>query len=171
MTIEGNKMTGKGHLATGFSLTFATYAFADTIGAIAWLTTLFSLFGSTAPDWLEIRRGGNTLIPHRTITHFVPLWVGLLLLSLFSVNPELFHVLSFLEHYALNEIIRDCLLGFAIGGLLHLLFDLPNPMGIPFLLPFHRISLGLWRSGEMEKTIVFFVLCFSLWYAYPILLP
>ena len=40
--------------------------------------------------------------------------------------------------------------GFGIGGLLHLLVDLPNPMGIPILTPTRRFSLKLWKSGKFE---------------------
>ena len=100
-------MTGKGHFSTGVALTFATYTFTDSIGAIAWLATLFSVFGSTAPDWLEIRRGGDTLIPHRTITHWIPIWVGLFFWSVFSVNPDYFSFFSsfsFLDDYLLKEV-------------------------------------------------------------------
>ena len=162
-------MTGKGHWGTGVALTFATYTFTESLGAIAWLATICSVFGSTAPDWLEIRSGGNTLIPHRTITHWIPLWLILFFWSVFSIDPNYFEFLSyfsFLDNYALNETVRDCLLGFSIGGLLHLLFDLPNPMGVPFLTPFHRISLNLWKSGSMEKSIVVFVFIVSISYTF-----
>lgn len=159
-------MTGKGHWGTGVALSFATYTYTESLGAIGWLATVFSILGSTAPDWLELRRNGNTLIPHRTITHWLPVWICLFILSAYSVNPQVFSLFSFLEDYTFNEVTRDCLLGFSIGGLLHLLFDLPNPMGIPILTPVNRFSLYLWKSGEMEKTIIFFVLAFSLWFSF-----
>lgn len=169
--IKGLKiMTGKGHLSTGFALSFATYTFTKDVGAVAWLATIFSIFGSTAPDWLEVRSGESTLIKHRTITHWLPLWVGLFLLSVFSISPNYFGIfdfLTFLDNYAFfNEYVASAMLGFSIGGILHLLFDLPNPMGIPILTPVHRFSLHLWNSGKMEIPIVIFVLLVSLHYAF-----
>lgn len=54
---------------------------------------------------------------------------------------------------ALPALPSELLLGFALSGLGHLVLDSPNPMGIPLLLPHKRISLNLWRSGEMEWLI------------------
>jgi len=56
------------------------------------------------------------------------------------------------------------LLGFSFGGLLHLLTDLPNPMGIPIIAPNVRFSLKLWKSGRYEPAITFFFLLLVLIY-------
>lgn len=41
-----------------------------------------------------------------------------------------------------------------VGGISHLLVDLPNPSGIPVLTPFHRMSLNCWESGDREWRLV-----------------
>jgi membrane-bound metal-dependent hydrolase YbcI (DUF457 family) len=162
-------MTGKGHLGTGFALIIATFTFTNEVGSIAVLATFFSLLGSTAPDWLEIRHSGGTVIPHRTITHWIPVWFMAFCFSLYSIDPlyfGFFDYLTFFDDYVLDINMASILLGFSIGGLLHLLFDLPNPMGVPFLTPWHRITLKLWASGEMEKPIIAFVFILSLIYTF-----
>ena len=42
--------------------------------------------------------------------------------------------------------------GFAMGGLVHLLADWPNPLGVPWF--YRRHSLGLWKSGAKDLFIV-----------------
>jgi membrane-bound metal-dependent hydrolase YbcI (DUF457 family) len=44
------------------------------------------------------------------------------------------------------------LLGFALGGIIHLLADWPNPRGVPWL--WRRHSLKLWKSGRCDWIIV-----------------
>lgn len=162
-------MTGKGHWATGLALAIATYKYTDTVGAVAWIATFFSFFGSTSPDWLEIRHKGGTIIKHRTITHWIPVWLFLFSFSLFSVNNDylsFFYHISFFSDNQIPPLYSSALLGFSIGGLLHLLFDLPNPMGVPLFTPWNRVSLNLWKSGEMEKTIVTLVFITALIYVF-----
>ena len=60
--------------------------------------------------------------------------------------------------------IRSVLIGFSLGGLLHLLTDIPNPMGIPILTPTRRFSFKLWKSGKYEVAITFVLLLISLYY-------
>lgn len=106
-----------------------------------------ALLGSTAPDWLELPQkptfwgtGGKRLIPHRTLTHWWPLWVWLFISTL----------------HMQGTLISALLEGFALGGLSHLVVDLPNPMGVPFATPFasSRKSLKWWRSGQHEFLII-----------------
>jgi membrane-bound metal-dependent hydrolase YbcI (DUF457 family) len=52
------------------------------------------------------------------------------------------------------SLYASVLLGFSVGGLLHLAVDIPNPMGIPLWVPWKRVSLGLWRCGEYEVLLV-----------------
>jgi inner membrane protein len=164
-------MTGKGHLLTGAIFSFASFKFTNSIGGLGIVTALFTIFGSTAPDWLEIRKGTNTLIPHRTITHWLPIWIIIFIYALSQFNPtlinfiknintDLYNIISF----KLNLIVSSAILGFSIGGLLHLLFDFPNPMGIPIFTPVHRISLNLWNSGEKEYLIITLTVLFVLYY-------
>ena len=88
----------------------------------------------------------------------------IIFLFYFSINSNYFNFLVNFNLYKLGIVEASALLGFSIGGLLHLLFDLPNPMGIPFLTPWNRVSLNLWNSGKKENLIVTFVILFSLFY-------
>lgn len=157
-------MTGKGHFSTGLAFSFSVFLFSKNLEAISWLSAIFCLIGVNAPDYLEIRVKGNTLIKHRTITHWIPIWIFLFFYSIFSLDSNYFNFLSNFDLYKLDIVEASALLGFSIGGLLHLLFDLPNPMGIPLLTPWHRVSLNLWKSGNKEHLIIFFVILFSLGY-------
>lgn len=47
------------------------------------------------------------------------------------------------------------LFGFAAGGVMHLLADFPNPLGVPWLLPTRRHSLKWWNSGRYDLIVVF----------------
>jgi hypothetical protein len=113
------------------------YAFAAGVVGFA---------GATAPDWLEIPWAGffgtrHSIIPHRTWTHWLFLWVCLLGLSV--------------GHPLLAETVAGAMLmAFCLGGLTHLIMDLPNPMGIPILHPNRRRSLKLWASGKNEIALV-----------------
>lgn len=92
--------------------------------------------GARAPDYLE-----GSAIRHRTITHWWPLWAGLVILGLHAMTHQAPEIGGFL-------------IGFAMSAITHLLLDLPNPMGVPFLTPYRRVSLNWWRSGRHEWLIV-----------------
>ena len=77
-------MTGKGHFLTGLTFSSSAFLFSKDVGAISWLSAVFCIIGVNAPDYLEIRIKGKTLIPHRTITHWIPIWVVLFFYSIFS---------------------------------------------------------------------------------------
>lgn len=142
----------------------------------AFLSALAAFWGSTAPDWLEVAKAvrrrryvfglfakdtwnRQSLIPHRTITHWALLWIPVFAWSVFSLQsrPAIFHALLF---------------GFSMGALGHLLCDWPNPTGIPLLTPFARSrkSLHLWRSGDRREWMIvgFMWICATLlWLIYP----
>lgn len=130
-------MRKAGHTMVGVGVALATSAFQPDYFSMA-LVSAGAIAGASAPDWLEISRGEYkggrwhrvSVIPHRTITHWVPLWVIGLFLAVFSRNP--------------------LLLGFMLSGLAHLLTDFPNPMGVPVVHPWKRVSLRWWRSGEND---------------------
>ncbi|RDJ99347.1 hypothetical protein DLM46_29425, partial [Paraburkholderia lacunae] len=42
--------------------------------------------------------------------------------------------------------------GFACGGLMHLLADWPNPLGVPWIAGRH--SLNLWNSGHCDLIVL-----------------
>lgn len=96
------------------------------------------ILGATAPDWLEIPLwvGGArfSLIPHRTITHWVALWVIFLAVALFEVVR--------------NHNTASCgLCGFAAGALLHCVMDATTPMGVPVLNPLERKRICRGNDG------------------------
>ncbi|MFT5645193.1 MAG: membrane-bound metal-dependent hydrolase YbcI (DUF457 family) [Janthinobacterium sp.] len=98
------------------------------------------IFGGTAPDWLEVawwspRR--RLWITHRTWTHWGVAWIALLAYS----------------YLALGQIpYAPLLFGFAAGGLMHLLADWPNPLGVPWIIGRH--SLKLWKSGRCDFFVI-----------------
>lgn len=158
-----------GHHATGVGA--AMIAYAVVYGCkldYGWFAAIAAYSGSSAPDWLEIpnvkkgwfggvKRDGNgdmirtSVIPHRTITHWLPAWIAFFVMSLIHIHDNFLWGTGF---------------GFALGGLVHLLVDIPNPMGIPIFSPFHRYKLeakfgrkkvgqqfGWWKSGEWDVAL------------------
>lgn len=95
-----------------------------------------TLIGSTLPDWLElpIRRQGvrMSLIPHRTITHWVAPW---LVAGWFSVAHVMAH--GGMWWWGVTGVVA--------GVMTHLFLDWLTPMGIPIILPFSRSSARKWR--------------------------
>jgi membrane-bound metal-dependent hydrolase YbcI (DUF457 family) len=117
---------------------------------------LGGVLGGRAPDWLEIARWKKTsgfliktpiipvrqsLIPHRTLTHLLPLWLVPLMVSVWymirSDSPTPLMIGSF---------------GFFLTGFLHVFADLMTPVGIPILVPWKRVSLG-WVHGIQQEGI------------------
>lgn len=156
-------MTGKGHTWVSLAFSIATYKIGLQLGITPLLVSVATIVGGTAPDWLEIRKkNGGTVIKHRTITHWLPLWLALFFFTygLITKNENIYQLYDF----NINEYLLSFLFGFSIGGLLHLLVDIPNPMGIPILTPTRRFSLKLWKSGKFEVPIVTAFFIFSLYY-------
>jgi len=159
-------MTGQGHNWTGVALLpmvyYETYKQFNN-HFVSSLSCLCLLSGATAPDWIEIRKKtGGTVITHRTITHFLPIWIGMLFISQMMMTNESIHAFGF--GFNTNEYIASALFGFAVGGLLHLAVDFPNPLGIPVFWPTYRISLNLWKSGKNESLVISMVAMFSFFY-------
>lgn len=152
-------MTGKGHRLTGVGAGLFAAAFVHVLGydyTAEILAALAAASSTTLPDWAEITRykkgvRAGTFIPHRTITHWPVLWLGLMYAA--------FH---YLDPYP-----AAIVLGICVGALAHIVADAPNPMGVPILWPHKRVSFfgGLWRSGEFEKsmTFVFTVVGLGFW--------
>jgi len=127
--------------------------------AIVTLISMGILLGARGPDRLELpvwdRRKNvrRSLIPHRTLTHWPPLW--LLIVWFFG---------------GLREIASDILIyeiscvgfGFGLSGLLHLCMDVMTPMGIPLLKPFgQRTSLTVYKSSQVSEWCFIFFLVVS----------
>ncbi|MHB8252908.1 MAG: metal-dependent hydrolase [Acidiferrobacter sp.] len=112
---------------------------AISLAAIA----IASWFGGVAPDRLEYLPIARVpWVPHRTLTHWGLLWVvGLIWTGIVVVRT--------------GGLLPVALMGFAFGGLIHLLFDWPNPTGVPWFWPTAaaRHSLYWWRSGEHDAVL------------------
>ena len=159
-------MTGQGHNWSGVALIPTVYYQTYTLLSnhiASFIACIVLLSGATAPDWLEIRKKtGGTVITHRTITHWLPLWIGLLLFSNYMMVNSNLDIMGYSIH--LNAYISSAIFGFAVGGLLHLAVDFPNPMGIPIFTPYHRLSLNLWKSGKNEALLISIIGIFSFFY-------
>ena len=153
-------MTGRGHRWTGLGAAFAAAAVArfGHMGDLAELAAAcIALVSTTIPDWIEIpfyRNGvrAGSIIKHRTLTHWPALWLGLIYWGLQDMT-----------------LIGAAAIGAAVGALVHILGDAPNPMGIPWFIPTHRHRFGKkgwWRSGQHEVfiTLVFTAGGFGLWW-------
>lgn len=161
-------MTGKGHFATGVCFSLFSYKFnmellSNSSFIFPMACAIGTIIGSTAPDWLEIvKKNGGRVIKHRTITHWVLLWFLFFSVCYFQLTNNF--LINNLPYDNVTKLGFSFGLGFSIGGLLHLLYDLPNPMGIPLITPYRRISLNLWKSGKNEFFIITITLIFSLYY-------
>jgi hypothetical protein len=98
------------------------------------------IVGGTAPDWLEVawwspRR--RLWVTHRTWTHWGLAWIALLVYSYLALGHKPYAPLLF---------------GFSAGGIMHLLADWPNPLGVPWIV--RRHSLKLWKSGRCDFFVV-----------------
>lgn len=137
-------MTGTGHhvAAVGAALPcffFCPVVVTDWPGSSSILSLLGALgcvTGGKAPDWLEFPIFGHRLIPHRTLTHWIPLWlITFLALLIVPLDPP----------------IQVFLLGFVVGNLVHISGDALTPMGIPVWSPMRRKTLARWRSGGFQE--------------------
>src|ERR1044071_1999868 len=119
-------MTGKGHTWVGIVCSIAAFKFAKDHQAAPIIASIATILGATAPDWLEIRKkNGGTVIKHRTITHYFPIWLMLFLIPLGYLSQNDF-VMNNLPHMPQNYLtygFLSFLLGFSFGGLTHLLTD------------------------------------------------
>lgn len=134
------------HHATGVAAGLIAAVLVEHAGAAGayhlWsiLALLAGISGGTAPDWLEVAwwsRKRKLWIAHRSWTHWGIGWLALLVYSYLSLNRLSWAPLAF---------------GFAAGGMMHLLADWPNPMGVPWIAGRH--SLKLWKSGRCDTIVV-----------------
>jgi membrane-bound metal-dependent hydrolase YbcI (DUF457 family) len=138
--------SNKAHHVTGWAagvIAAALVAKADAGGTYhMWsiLALVAGIAGGTAPDWLEVAwwsRRHRLWITHRTWTHWGLAWIALLTYS----------------YQALGQLpFAPLLFGFAAGGIMHLLADWPNPMGVPWIVGRH--SLNLWKSGNCDFFVI-----------------
>jgi hypothetical protein len=134
----------KAHHATGWATAvIAASVIAKCGGGWVWESAagfVAALLGSTAPDWLEVAwwsRSRRLWITHRTWTHWGIAWIG---------------VLGWAYHALGTHVLAAPAFGFACGGVMHLLADWPNPLGVPWIAGRH--SLNWWKSGRCDLVIV-----------------
>ncbi|MEK6348491.1 MAG: metal-dependent hydrolase [Burkholderia sp.] len=146
------------HRATGWAAGLIAAALVWQAGAAgAWHVGSLTAFlggvaGGTAPDWLEVAwwsRKRRLWIKHRTATHWGIGWIALLWFADRAV--------------AAQHAWAPPLFGFACGGLMHLLADWPNPLGVPWILQRH--SLNWWKSGRCDLIVVAVAWIGALWLA------
>lgn len=139
--------SNRAHHATGWAAGFIAAALVTKAGAAGpWhlgglLAFAAGVAGGTAPDWMEVAwwsRARRLWITHRTVTHWGIGWIAALVFAYASL------------HHARPYSIA--LFGFACGGLMHLLADWPNPLGVPWI--WKRHSLNLWKSGRCDLLVV-----------------
>ncbi|RIY31042.1 hypothetical protein CKF54_08000 [Psittacicella hinzii] len=142
-------MYRKGHMITGINLGVCL-----TIGAINWFNVPYLIAivsgyltykGSMAPDYLEMRwfdrekQEIRSIIPHRTITHWLLLWVACMVFAGYKFyQGGVWWLLPF---------------AYCAGGVLHILLDLPNKKPIPIFLPVGGTCLKWWASNEKQGII------------------
>jgi hypothetical protein len=135
------------HHATGWAAGTIAAAFVLRSGAAGpWhagsiAALIAGVAGATAPDWLEVAwwtRARRLWITHRTATHWGLGWTTALIVSYRSLGH--------------GHPLAAALFGFACGGLMHLLADWPNPLGVPWI--WRRHSLHLWKSGHCDLIVV-----------------
>lgn len=138
--------SNKAHHATGWAAGVIAAALVAHAGAggpyylSSFLTFVAGVLGGTAPDWLEVAWWSSRhrlWITHRTWTHWGLAWLALLGYSYVELRLRFWAPLLF---------------GFAGGGIMHLLADWPNPLGVPWIVGRH--SLKLWKSGRCDIIVV-----------------
>lgn len=113
------------------------------------------IIGSNAPDWLEFN-----IIPHRTITHVLAIWLSVAAYGLLSLNyDQLLHLMGFT---ATSGGIGAFLWGIGCGGVTHWIGDVLNQRPVPIVTVFDKISLRLFNSGEHQPFTCFFIFLVSL---------
>jgi membrane-bound metal-dependent hydrolase YbcI (DUF457 family) len=140
-------MSKGGHLITAAVIAYAMYErTASPVLAVA------TVAASSFPDVIEIVNftGGRrlSLIPHRTITHWFPLYIAIWIATL--------ALTSRIPLWGVNMIHGICL-----ASTLHIFMDLFSPCGVPILTPFgRRVSFGLnlryerpclYRTGSLDQ--------------------
>lgn len=134
------------HVATEWAagvMAAAAVAHAGMAGPYhLWCACAFvaGISGGTAPDWLEVAwwsRRRRLWITHRTLTHWGIGWIALLCGAYWLMPRHAYAAAPF---------------GFAVGGLMHLACDTPNPHGVPWVL--RRFSLNWWNSGRCDLIVV-----------------
>lgn len=152
-------MTKTNHLLGGAVLSYGFVQYATTAWDIesSWAiaSIIAIILGSIAPDWMEMptfslsKRSFKRIIPHRTLTHWVLGWVGLVYYGYTGFEESVGFWSNGDSSYLL-------ILAFSLGALLHTLQDLMTPHGVPIFIPFYeRSKIPIVRGEFFEKMFVF----------------
>lgn len=141
-------MSKTGHIVTGIAVAAVAYHLAPKSPAIAAAALAGSLFPDVAEGvigfWGESRL---SLIPHRTLTHWLYLYVAMLFFA-----------------HRLGALPQALLIGLCAGSLLHIGLDAFSPMGIPLGNPFgERTSLvggSTYRTGTLSEVPIILAVLF-----------
>lgn len=112
--------------------------------AYAALFAVGVMSGASAPDWLEgvffFRNRRISIIPHRTLTHWLPVWVAAFYL-VFTASLD-WYVLALAN-------------GFIASSVLHITMDAFSKSGVPLLLPMRRFSvrIPMYTTGGISEVI------------------
>lgn len=136
-------MKSTSHRLSGLVLGGSVFVALPGAGVEALLAGAAAYVGAIAPDRLEIarwkdqgfwpwsrKRVRQSVIPHRSLTHWVMPWALMVVVGVWMGWPILWA------------------LGF--GGLLHCLLDGMTPMGVPVVNPAKRQSFNLVHGGLSE---------------------
>lgn len=152
-------MTGKGHRRVNIVTSPAVWValLNVTTPLAASVATLAYIAACRLPDHLEWRISfTETLIPHRTITHWGVFWFALATVGYgWLVDVSWMPALHSPEPW--QTLAGAALFGCAAGSIMHLLMDAPDYMGIPWLVFWKRHRLCWWQSGRFETPIVIFM--------------
>ncbi|WP_116135488.1 metal-dependent hydrolase [Trinickia diaoshuihuensis] len=149
------------HHATGWAAGLIAAALVAQVGAAGpWHLGSVAAFvaavaGGTAPDWMEVAwwsRGRRLWITHRTATHWGLGWIAALVFAYGSLHH--------------SKPYTAAVFGFACGGVMHLLADWPNPLGVPWI--WKRHSLNWWKSGRCDLLVVALAWGAACWIASPL---
>lgn len=140
----------------GYAHKIITASLAALMGAPA-IGIAGAALGSTLPD-IDIKLG----IPHRTYTHYWPLY-GICLGTVYYVDKTT--KLTTLEH-----IVMEVLTWVFIGALLHIVEDSFTVMGVPWIVPRdpqRRFSFKITKTGGVFEKLMILVCVGAIYYRFP----
>jgi membrane-bound metal-dependent hydrolase YbcI (DUF457 family) len=147
-------MSRTGHIVVGASLAATLFSLDFHLFAIIGV-----MLGATGPDDLEMsyynKSAGrfDRVIPHRTITHSIWLWV-LCLYCLITYSNQMMGYLTVYGYWFA--------IGYIYGAFSHLAADICTPTGIPLGNPFgKRFSLNIYKTGKGEWKVLMPVIALS----------
>ncbi|MEJ5300198.1 MAG: hypothetical protein WHS38_04335 [Thermodesulforhabdaceae bacterium] len=121
----------------------------------SWLEALYAFLLGSIPDQIE-RIGSKRLMAHRSFSHDLGLWIGLILFVLFCpFSPP--GLITIPSGY-LKGIFSFRTWVLFLPGLLHCFFDMLTPKGVPFLgvrLSFPILNHGMWKEYLLSWSFLF----------------